>query len=62
MDSQVESEFKQLVKDRKDSLSKATGAKNINLGYLLAILLTVALGTVQFGYSIGSWNATFDTY
>ena len=32
------------------------------MGYLLALLFTVSLGTLQFGYSIGSWNTAFAAY
>jgi len=30
--------------------------KGINKGYILALLITVSLGTFQFGYSIGVFN------
>ena len=30
--------------------------------YLSCLLLTVSIGTIQFGYSIGSWNTVTDAY
>ena len=33
-----------------------------NKCYLLCLLLTVSLGTIQFGYMIGSWNAASAAY
>jgi hypothetical protein len=62
MDNKVEQEFNSLVDQRRNSKVEANGTKHINIGYLLALFLTVALGTIQFGYSIGSWNAAFDAY
>lgn len=38
---------------------KKTG---INYGFLTSLLLTVSMGMVQFGYAIGSWNATQNAY
>ena len=36
--------------------------KVINSCYLLSILLTISIGTIQFGYMIGSWNAASGAY
>ena len=45
---------------------KATRAQgstdHIKKGYLFALLITVSMGTIQFGYSIGSWNTAFNPY
>jgi MFS family permease len=30
--------------------------------YLFFLLMTVSIGTIQFGYSIGSWNTAFEAY
>lgn len=32
------------------------------MGYLLSLLFTVSIGTIQFGYSIGAWNSATDAY
>jgi MFS family permease len=48
--------------DASKRSGKRGSIRHINIGYLIALLFTVALGTVQFGYSIGSWNATFEAY
>ena len=36
--------------------------KNINKMYLLGLLFTISFGTIQFGYSIGSWNTANDAF
>jgi len=45
---------------RLAGLTSSTG--HINKGYLLGLLLTIVIGTIQFGYSIGSWNAANEPY
>ena len=35
---------------------------NINACFIISLLLTVSLGTIQFGYMIGSWNAASAAY
>jgi len=32
------------------------------MGYLMSLLFTVSIGTVQFGYSIGAWNSATEAY
>jgi hypothetical protein len=32
------------------------------MGYLMALLFTVSIGTIQFGYSIGAWNSATEAY
>ena len=29
---------------------------------MFALLITISIGTIQFGYSIGSWNTAFKPY
>jgi MFS family permease len=41
---------------RRNSQRFAAGGKPYNIGYILALFMTVSIGTIQFGYSIGSWN------
>lgn len=36
--------------------------KDINFGFLMGALLTVSFGTIQFGYSISSWNTAYAPY
>lgn len=36
--------------------------EGINSCYLLSLLLTVSIGTIQFGYMIGSWNSASGAY
>ena len=57
MTDKVSEEHTNLIKSRQGPRQN-----HFNKGYLLALLLTVSLGTIQFGYSIGSWNTTFDAY
>ena len=47
-------------KKRAELASYST--ENINMCYLFSLLLTVSIGTVQFGYMIGSWNAASGAY
>jgi hypothetical protein len=35
---------------------------HIKKGYLFFLLMTICIGTIQFGYSIGSWNTAFAPY
>ena len=44
------------------AIQHAKTDKQYNTGYLIALLFTICLGTVQFGYSVGSWNSTFEVY
>ena len=32
------------------------GGKAYNIGYILALFMCMSIGTIQFGFSIGSWN------
>lgn len=32
------------------------------MGFLSSLLATVSLGTIQFGYMIGSWNTASGAY
>ena len=32
------------------------------MGYLISLLMTVSIGTIQFGYSIGAWNSATNAY
>lgn len=42
---------------------KKPGSKKIyNAGYLFSLLMTMSIGTIQFGYSIGSWNTAQAPY
>ena len=50
--SQGSQSTKKLV-ERPDGFNKC---------YLLCLLLTVSIGTIQFGYMIGSWNVASDAY
>jgi len=34
----------------------------VNMGYLMSLLFTISIGTIQFGYSIGAWNSATDAY
>jgi hypothetical protein len=38
------------------------GIDHIKKGYLFCLLMTISIGTIQFGYSIGSWNTAFKAY
>jgi MFS family permease len=43
--------------------SRADGSiAHIKKGYLFALLMVISIGTIQFGYSIGSWNTAFEAY
>jgi hypothetical protein len=43
--------------------TRNTGSTDhIKKGYLFFLLMTVSIGTIQFGYSIGSWNTGFGPY
>jgi len=35
---------------------------HVNKMYLLSLFLAITIGTVQFGYSVGSWNAANEAY
>ena len=35
---------------------------NISACFIISLLLAVSLGTIQFGYMIGSWNAASAAY
>jgi len=39
-----------------------SNTSHIKKGYLFALLMTISIGTIQFGYSIGSWNTAFKPY
>jgi MFS family permease len=39
-----------------------TSTAHIKKGYLFALLMVISIGTIQFGYSIGSWNTAFEAY
>jgi hypothetical protein len=52
-------EHRQIVESRSDSQG---GTNHIKKGYLFGLLMTVSIGTLQFGYSIGSWNTAFKPY
>lgn len=53
-------EHKAMLESRSDSNKGSTS--HIKKGYLFALLMTVSIGTIQFGYSIGSWNTAFKPY
>ena len=36
--------------------------KDVNFGYLLPLFMTTALGTIQFGLALASWNVVNDAY
>ena len=38
------------------------GLKHINMCYLFCLLITISFGTIQFGYSIASWNTANDAF
>ena len=58
----VETEFGRLKSAARSgkNLNKKTG--HINYCYLLSLLLTICIGTVQFGWSIGQWNSGWLPY
>lgn len=41
---------------------KAGSTEHIKKMYLMGLLMSVSIGTIQFGYSIGSWNTAFGAY
>lgn len=53
-------DHRQIFESRSDSNKGST--KHIKKGYLFALLMTMSIGTIQFGYSIGSWNTAFKPY
>lgn len=53
-----ESEHRELL---RRSTTIGDGAR-IKKCYLYGLLMTIGLGTIQFGYSIGSWNSANDAY
>lgn len=62
MDEQIEEDYNNLIKSRRSSKADVSGGKNINMGYLMGLILTVALATVNFGYQIGIWNVSYAPY
>jgi hypothetical protein len=34
----------------------------LNKCYLISLLFTISIGTIQFGYMIGSWNSASAAY
>ena len=34
----------------------------LNICYLLGLFLTISIGSIQYGYMIGSWNASSGAY
>ena len=55
-------EFDLIQKARFSVKNNKSSTKDIKKCYLLGLLLTVSIGTIQFGYSIGSWNTATDAY
>jgi len=49
-----------LTAKREAGLSSKTG--HVNKLYIFALFLTITIGTIQFGYSVGSWNAANEAY
>lgn len=43
-------------------LQKKGLSETIHLGYVMALLMTASIGTIQFGYSITAWNTVTDAY
>jgi hypothetical protein len=55
MNSKVKEDFDKIERARLGSRAEYKGVV-YNKGYLFTLLMVVALGTVNFGYSIGAWN------
>lgn len=45
-------------RSRKTEDLAAFSFKGINRLFVISFILTISLGSVQFGYMIGSWNVT----
>ena len=49
-------EFGRLMKKKTITLSRQS-LENVHLCYFISLLLTITIGTIQFGWSIGCWNS-----
>ena len=45
-----------------EALERRSGIKDINMWFIISLISVVAIGFVQFGYSLGSWNSTCLAY
>ena len=43
-------------------MKKPNGKGEINYGYLVFLIFSVALGNIQFGYAMGGWNVATAAY
>jgi len=49
-------------KDIDQPKERDFSTKEIKLRYLVSLLMAISLGSIQFGYMIGSWNASSAAY
>ena len=62
MDKDEQKLLESAERDDPDEKAASEQEAEINMCYLFSLLITISLGTVQFGYMVGSWNTAAGAY
>ena len=50
------------IRTERRRAGQISNTGHINKFFLMCLLLTITIGTLQFGYTVGSWNAVNSAY